>query len=543
METSSPSSAADGCLFLAEWEAARVQVHHAHRQKAEGILWDLQLRAKSGLAALDAWSAVIESRRSLEDAAACASRRASDELEARWQPLRVDAHDGEAAAWLVAAERAHARTLSLHSKAWAALSPLVSVDLKRRHQALVEGLARGVVASLKSWDEAHDAAAQTWQAHHERLQLAARAVADERAPPDSWLSEVRYRERARAHLVQQAAAEGLLDAGMATLSALELERASVWEVVKKAYSHACMARLGTNDEHVDLAAAMSTSSLARSDAAVMTTTLSAQPASPLLPLLGAAPPITPPGAVMGSSGQVQKPLPSVPDMPSASGAVLRRVRVAMQAPAGLFGLGGGGWREGATLVLTLHGYLHLFGGGEASASAYRAQGGQEGLSDGDEELVESAIKASVYVPMVTKCMFLRKGKELILDLSESESSCSATGASTGGAAVATGGAHGWAAAAAPHTAGVTQGKGGGSGGTGCGGTNSGALLRLLGLAQQSSEPVPRRVFARMGDPVEFAELESRCHEFMRRGQSRRSALACFNGEVTPCATPMGDVPK
>lgn len=46
-------------------------------------------------------------------------------------------------------------------------------------------------------------------------------------------------------------------------------------------------------------------------------------------------------------------------MPTAYGAVLQRVPAAMMTPSGLFGRGSE-WREGATLVLTIHGYLHLF---------------------------------------------------------------------------------------------------------------------------------------------------------------------------------------
>merc|ERR1719476_1291403 len=75
----------------------------------------------------------------------------------------------------------------------------------------------------------------------------------------------------------------------------------------------------------------------------------------------------------------------------------------------------------------------------------------------DEELVESAIKASVFVPMATKCVFLRKGKELILDLAEPgeaggvASSPSEVGAGTGAAADGSSATAASAAAAASGT--------------------------------------------------------------------------------------------
>ncbi len=45
-----------------------------------------------------------------------------------------------------------------------------------------------VVAAIRIWDESHQAAEEAWQGHHERVEEAARAIAQERAPPDSWLS-------------------------------------------------------------------------------------------------------------------------------------------------------------------------------------------------------------------------------------------------------------------------------------------------------------------------------------------------------------------
>ena len=45
-----------------------------------------------------------------------------------------------------------------------------------------------VVAAIRIWNESHQAAEEAWQSHHERVEEAARAIAQERAPPDSWLS-------------------------------------------------------------------------------------------------------------------------------------------------------------------------------------------------------------------------------------------------------------------------------------------------------------------------------------------------------------------
>uniref|UniRef100_A0A7S4SSQ9 Uncharacterized protein n=2 Tax=Alexandrium monilatum TaxID=311494 RepID=A0A7S4SSQ9_9DINO len=169
-------------------------------------------------------------------------------------------------------------------------------------------------------------------------------------------------------------------------------------------------------------------------------------------------------------------------MPSASGAVLQRTKVAMQASGGLFGLGGSTWREGATLVLTLHGYLHMFFL-EASSKAPKASGpAGRPVTAEDEELVESAIKASVYVPLATRCVFLRKGKELTLDLAEAE------------------------AAEAPPP------------------SKPGPLSRWMGRGGDA-QPLPRRVQARVADAQVFQELEQRCHDFVRRGQGLRNAAA------------------
>merc|ERR1711971_690951 len=82
-------------------------------------------------------------------------------------------------------------------------------DLLKRLRLLAEGLSQNgkVIAAVQAWDQANAAANEAWQEHNDRLQAAAKAVAEEQAPPDSWLSEVRYREMARAYLAYQVAAE------------------------------------------------------------------------------------------------------------------------------------------------------------------------------------------------------------------------------------------------------------------------------------------------------------------------------------------------
>eukprot|EP00416_Gambierdiscus_australes_P001531 CAMPEP_0171119734 /NCGR_PEP_ID=MMETSP0766_2-20121228/97940_1 /TAXON_ID=439317 /ORGANISM="Gambierdiscus australes, Strain CAWD 149" /LENGTH=81 /DNA_ID=CAMNT_0011582425 /DNA_START=12 /DNA_END=254 /DNA_ORIENTATION=+ len=78
------------CLFLHDWEAARAKVHACRRQSAEGTLYRLQMHTQNGLAAIEAWLAILEMRRKLQEAAAAAATRSLDELEARWRPQRVD---------------------------------------------------------------------------------------------------------------------------------------------------------------------------------------------------------------------------------------------------------------------------------------------------------------------------------------------------------------------------------------------------------------------------------------------------------------------
>lgn len=56
------------------------------------------------------------------------------------------------------------------------------------HKPAVSPWTIQVVSAIRLWDESHQAAEQAWQNHHERVEEAARAIAQERAPPDSWLS-------------------------------------------------------------------------------------------------------------------------------------------------------------------------------------------------------------------------------------------------------------------------------------------------------------------------------------------------------------------
>lgn len=162
--------------------------------------------------------------------------------------------------------------------------------------------------------------------------------------------------------------------------------------------------------------------------------------------------------------------------------VLWRVNAAAQAPTGLFGLGGGGWREGAFLVLTVHGYLHVFSD-DKPIKEDATSADDITLSQGEEVLREAAIRASVYVPLATKCMFLRRGKEFTLEVAEAESV---------GENVQQGGA-------------------------------GDRLRKWIGKAPSVGQLVPRRVHARILDAKEFDEIETSCQEFVRQGQNLRAA--------------------
>lgn len=467
--------ATDFCLFLTDWEAARAHGHAVRRKRAEGIISNLQARARNGAASLEAWLGAIESRRRLLEVASGAATQAATDLEARWRPQRLDQSDGEAAAWLLAAERAHAAELVARASRWAAAVPAEAAELRRKHQALCNALAGSVLSDLRAWDASNESLGQAWQKHNERLEEASALPADQ-APPDMWLSEVRYREQARAHLDLQATAERVLAESMESLVALEGSRAAFWRQISVTYGQlhgadsigapaiACESEGGKSPQAPGL------------------------PQAPLVQILG--------------SCTGEEPPPPLPEMPTASGAVLHRMPVSVQTTAGLFGRGGGQWRPGATLVLTLHGYLHVFGGDAApaappgGASELAAQGegstapnpqAEGATPSSQEELVESAIVASVYVPMATKCVVLRRGKECTLNVAEAE-----------------------VADAAP----ATPAPGGVAGG----------FRRLMGRASAAG-PAPRKAFVRIDDEAEVAKLEARCHDFIRRGQGMRSSAA------------------
>eukprot|EP00933_Yihiella_yeosuensis_P074016 TRINITY_DN82832_c0_g1_i1.p1 TRINITY_DN82832_c0_g1~~TRINITY_DN82832_c0_g1_i1.p1 ORF type:complete len:472 (+),score=94.64 TRINITY_DN82832_c0_g1_i1:95-1510(+) len=459
----------ESCLFLAEWEAARCEVHTVRRKHAESQLCNLQLRSQNALAALNSWLAVLETRRKLNEAAATAASTALQELEARWKPVRLDACDGAAASWLLASERAHVASLTADAKLWAQSAPEGGNALRNQHQVLAEHLQSEVVGAIRSWDQAHQDTSEAWLSHNQRLDDTAKAVAEERAPPDSWLSEVRYREFARKHSTEQARTEELISKALSTLNELEAERNRFWEAYAQTYQGSC-AQLK------------------------------------VAPSVGETAPQLDTSAVQLANGVA---LPEEPEMPSAGGAVLQRVQAAMQAPSGLFGLGGGGWREGATLVLTLHGYLHLFfpdpppkgqekvaDGGAGESPQAQVQGAMK-----ETELVESAIKASVYVPMATKCVFQRKGKDLMLDLVEQETEAPQVAKEPSGGA---------AAAAA-------------------------SVRKWFSGRPGTDEPVPRRVHAKLTDAAEFQQLEGRCHEFVRRGHSLRASAS---GGSRPAGSPV-----
>merc|ERR1712008_90414 len=131
-------------------------------------------------------------------------------------------------------------------------------------------------------------------------------------------SEVRYREQARKHLGYQGSSESSMIQAATTLAALEAERSRLWDGFAASYQEVSCATGGAHPQRA--------------------------------PSLG--------HHELDSSWWSS--LPEVPDMPSASGAVLMRGSVSILAPSGLFGMGGTAWKQGAKLILTLHGYLHLF---------------------------------------------------------------------------------------------------------------------------------------------------------------------------------------
>eukprot|EP00439_Symbiodinium_sp_Y106_P086857 s122_g36.t1 len=420
------------CLFLAEWEAVRGKAHAVRRKWAEDELCRQQLQIQCGSTSLQSWLSVMETQKKVLEGAAAATAQALSEVESHWRPVRLEATDGGPASWLLSAEQAKVASLKARAAQGTAAVPAGGSDLRKRQQALSDHVQGQVVSAVRGWDQTHAAAEAAWLSHHQRVEETTRAIAQDKAPPDSWLSEVRYREQARKHLSEQAAAEELLLGAASKLHDLEAERALYWQAFVEAY-RACSAAdvPPPGEQHM-------------------------MPA-----------PTMPP----------QLQLPEVPEIPSAGGAVLQRVPAAMVAPGGLFGLGGGGWREGATLVLTIHGYLHLFYTDPKVATAKP--------EDAGPELVESDIQASVYAPMATKCVFQRRGKELILELAEPE--------------------------ATPPEGSPSSEK-----------PSAAASLRKW-WSGKAQEPVPRRILARLSCPDEFKELEGRCHEFVRKGHALRAA--------------------
>ncbi|CAE7384658.1 atpH [Symbiodinium microadriaticum] len=430
------------CLFLSEWEAVRCKAHAVWRKWAEDELCRQQLQIQCGSTSLQSWLSVMETQKKVLEGAAAATAQALAEVESHWRPVRLEATDGGPASWLLSAEQAKVASFKARAAQWAA--PAGGSDLRKRQQALSDHVQGQVVSAVRGWDQAHAAAEAAWLSHHQRVEETSRAIAQDKAPPDSWLSEVRYREQARKHLSEQAATEELLLGAASKLHDLEAERAIYWQAFVEAYRAWSAADVPSpGEEH-----------------------MMPSPAKP---------------------PEVQ--LPEVPDIPSAGGAVLQRVPAAMVAPGGLFGLGGGGWREGATLVLTIHGYLHLFYSDPKAATAKP--------EDAGPELVESDIQASVYAPMATKCVFQRRGKELILELAEPE--------------------------ATPPEGSPSSEK-----------PSAAASLRKW-WSGKAQEPVPRRIVARLSCPDEFKELEGRCHEFVRKGHALRAATPPRVAGASPTA--------
>ena len=218
----------DSCLFLSEWEAARCRAHAVRRKWAEDELCRQQLQIQSGSTSLQAWLGVMETQKKVFEVAATTTAQALNDMESRWRPVRLEAIDGRAAAWLLSAERTNVASLKARAAQWAAI-PSGGAELKQRQEALADHLQSQVVNAVRVWDQAHAAAEAAWNSHHQRVEETTRAISQEKAPPDSWLSEVRYREQALKHLSDQAAAEDLLVRSASTLHDLEAERVALWQ--------------------------------------------------------------------------------------------------------------------------------------------------------------------------------------------------------------------------------------------------------------------------------------------------------------------------
>eukprot|EP00927_Polykrikos_kofoidii_P072391 TRINITY_DN68510_c0_g1_i1.p1 TRINITY_DN68510_c0_g1~~TRINITY_DN68510_c0_g1_i1.p1 ORF type:complete len:514 (+),score=87.77 TRINITY_DN68510_c0_g1_i1:181-1722(+) len=503
----------DTCLFLGEWERCRFDTHASYRQRAETVLCDLQLRVRSAASSLDAWILVAESRKKLEMAAAAALSNTMEELEATWRPQRLEAIDGGAATWLLTSERAHAANLASRAALWGGVVPAESASLKRRYQSLCELVSPSgdVVSCVRAWDTAHEVAVKAWQSHNERLAAADRAQKEDQAPPDSWLSEVQYREKGREHIKMQTVAVNRLVEVAETLARLEIDRTTFWDSFAVAYTRTQEGSRTTSTS----VAVCSTPPQVRSQTGESAGTDET--------------PSQEPSGGLGSDASALSP-PVMPDIPSNSGAVLWRKRVVTLAPNGYFGFGGGGWRDSAILVLTIHGYLHLFAVSNLADSSRQNEGtkpsedksvcqSKDHTEESNEELVESDIRASVYVPLATRCVFQKRGKECTLDVAEPEAVSNATTGSTVNAASSAGvnqNAHEGSAGATVEGTTNTVAKGSATNsGTG------GALMRWI-RRDKEVQPVPRRVQARVTSAEDFADLERRCHDFVRRGQCARA---------------------
>jgi len=259
-----------------------------------------------------------------------------------------------------------------------------------------------------------------------------------RPPPDAWLSEVRYRENARVYVTVQADADSVV---AEIVGEFRVKRVNISQEMSSSYRQ--VASFGDG----------------------LATPVSDAPQDAHEDWFGTAvkvAAICPPPEVRLCVGEADVWEP-FPEMPKAHAAVLHRIGVSAPIPAGFLGFGGGGWREGFSLVLTVHGYMHLFN------------------TPDEQELVESAIVASVYVPSVTRCVFIRRGAECTADLAEAEALEQA--------------------AAKPSY-----------------------VDKAREFMRRSASELPRRVQARL--PVADSEgLERHCHQFVRRGQEMRSAAS------------------
>lgn len=483
----------DSSFSLADWELERAQSHETMKNIADRTLCDLQLRARGGMTALDSLQAIIQAHRVLEEANISASTQALNEVETRWKPVRTEEIDGEAAAWLMAAERAQVAVHRANAARWASVLPQQFPNVRKTFEGLVDITGNVLPQTLRSWHACHDGACNAWQQHSERLQAVQIAENEGTAPPDPLLSEVRYRERVRSEVALRAQVEAALKNCSQGLVVAENDRGTLWQTFTSSYYSACSVAHASAQSNAVGAAALEVG-----------ISVSGQSAgyAPNLPWLAGAPALKLPLSASSSEAERQfSSLPRMLNMPSAIGYVLQRLQVAMKAPTGFFGLGGGGWQLGATLILTMHGHLHLFY--SESEKADKSESNGEFLCG--EELVESAIKASAYVPFASKCVFLQKGKELIIEVAECEDHpANHTGDATNSDASSISSHQVSPKPAAAIVSGSAAG-----------------LRKLFGQSPSYPNPIPRRVYARTDSVDEFRALEKHCHNFVRRGLGRR----------------------